>query len=63
MAEPPLKLKTELPDELELIQLERYVVVDDDHVRRRAKVLVITNETNPEMILCVHDEFQDIIAE
>ena len=41
-ADPPLHLKTNLPCELEQAQLERYVTVGGDNVRRRCRVPVMT---------------------
>ena len=61
-ADPPLKLKTEIPDELEQVQLERYVKVGGNDVCHRARVPVMTDEVDPELALRVHDEFRNVQA-
>ena len=60
---PPIYLKTTLPDTLETVQLERYVTVAGNDVRRRARVPVITNEVEPELACRVYDEFRDVCAQ
>ena len=57
--EPPLKLKSELPSELEQTQLERYVTVGPDNVRRRACIPIIDGEVDPELALRIVMEFFD----
>jgi hypothetical protein len=57
--DPPMTLKTNLPDRLYTVQLERYVDVGGNQVRRRVHVPVITNENDPEMACKVYEEFRD----
>ena len=47
--DPPIHLKTKLPATLETVQLERYVTVGGNDVRRRVRVPLITDELDPEM--------------
>ena len=61
--DPPLTLKTSLPEHLYTVKLERYVTVANDNVRRRAACPIITNETDPEMACKVYEEFVDICTE
>ena len=59
-SDPPLKLKSNLPDDPEQVQLERYVAVAGNDVRRRARIPVLTDEVDPEFVLRTYDEFRDI---
>ena len=61
--DPPLTLKTNLPEHLYTVKLERYVTVAGQQVRRRAACPIITNETDPEMACKVYEEFVDICTE
>ena len=56
----PVKIKTQLPEHIEHVQLERYVTVANDQVRRRVKAPSIEDEATPELALCVYHEFADI---
>ena len=58
----PLKLKTELREDLETVQLERYVPVGGHDVRRRAKMPTINNEIDPELACKGYDEFLDVCS-
>lgn len=60
--EGPILLKTKLPDGVNLfmVQLERYVDVGGNAVRRRARCPLINNETDPELACKVYEEFIDI---
>ena len=58
--DPPLTLKTNLPDFLQTVKLERFVTVGADNVRRRAENPMITNETDAEYACRVYEEFVDI---
>ena len=58
----PMTLKTTLADNLETVQLERYVTVQGNDVRRRARCPVIGNEIDPELAMRVYDEFVDIAS-
>ena len=58
--EPPILLKTKLPEFLPTVQLERYVTVAGNHVRRRARCPMINNENDPELACKVYEEFTDI---
>ena len=60
IVEPPILLKTKLPDLLPTVQLERYVNVGGNHVRRRARCPLINNENDAELACKVHEEFLDI---
>jgi hypothetical protein len=57
--DPPMTLKTNLPDRLYTVQLERYVDVGGNQVCRRVHVPVITNKNDPEMACKVYEEFRD----
>jgi hypothetical protein len=46
-----------------MVQLERYVTVDGNNVRRRAQCPVITNEKDPELACKVYEEFSDICTD
>ena len=57
----PIGLKTNLPDELVTVQLERYVPDGaGNHMRRRVCCPVINNENDPELACCMYEEFCDI---
>ena len=56
----PVKIKTQLPEHIENVQLERYVAVQNDQVRRRVKAPSIEDEAIPELALYVYHEFTDI---
>ena len=58
--EPPILLKTKLPEILPTAQLERCVTVAGNHARRRARCPMINNENDPELACKVYEEFQDI---
>ena len=58
--EPPILLKTKLPEILATVQLERYVNVTGNNVRRRARCPMINNENDPELACKVYEEFRDI---
>ena len=61
--ETPLFLKTQLPEPsaMEHAQLERYVTdAAGNHVRRRARVLLVSNQTDPELACKVMEEFNNI---
>ena len=57
---PPIHLKTALQEPLESVQLERYVTVAGNDIRRRARCPIITDEIDPEMACRVFHEFTDI---
>ena len=57
----PIGLKTNLPDELVTVQLERYVPDGaGNQVRHRVRCPVINNENDPELACRVYEEFCDI---
>ncbi len=58
--DPPLLLKTNLPDFLQTVKLERYVTVGANSVRRRAENPMMTNETDAEFACRVYEEFVDV---
>ena len=58
--EGPIGLKTKLPDILHTVQLERYVDVAGNAVRRRARCPLINNENEPELACRVYEEFVDV---
>ena len=59
--EAPLYLKTKLPDSLGTIQLERYITdAHGNHVRRRTRCPVMTNESDPELACKLYEEFCDL---
>ena len=58
--EPPILLKTKLAELLATVQLERYVNVAGNNVRRRARCPMINNENDPELACKVYEEFTDI---
>lgn len=60
MPEPPCLLKTTLPHDLNTVQLERYVTVGGNQVRRRIDAPTIGDELDPELALRVYQEFLDI---
>ena len=57
---PPISMKSKLPTLLETVQLERYVTIGGHDVRRRAKVPVMADESDPEMACRVYEEFRDV---
>ena len=59
-AHPPIFLKSALEDHLETVQLERYVTVGDHDVRRRARVPIVGNETEAELVCRAYQEFEDV---
>ena len=62
--DPPILLKSKLPDLLTTVQLERYVVdAAGNNVRRRVRCPVISNESDPELACKVFEEFSDISAD
>ena len=61
--EPPIQIKTKLPDILPTVQLERYVTVGANHVRRCARCPLINNEVDPELACRVVEEFMDIATD
>ena len=61
--EPPIQIKTKLPDILPTVQLERYVTVGANHVRRRARCPLINNKVDPELACRVVEEFTDIATD
>ena len=61
--EGPLSLKTKLADLLTTAQLERYVNVAGNQVRRRCRCPVIGNEQDPELACKVYEEFVDIATD
>ena len=58
----PIPLKSSILDELATAQLERYVTVGRNDIRRRAKVPIITDEIDPELACRVYDEFNDVAS-
>ena len=61
----PLFLKTQLPEPsaMEHAQLKRHMTdAAGNHVRRRARVLLVSNQTDPELACKVMEEFNDIAA-
>ena len=61
--EAPISLKTKLPETFNNAQLERYVDVAGNNVRRRAKCPIMNNQSDPEMACRVYEEFVDICGE
>ena len=61
--DPPIVLKTKLPDILPTVQLERSVNVGGNQVRRLAQCPLINNEIEPELACKVYEEFQDICTQ
>ena len=61
--EPPILLKSKLPELLTTVQLERYVTVGANQVRRRVRCPVMSNEIDPELACRVYEEFLDIASE
>ena len=60
--EAPLLLKSRLTD-VSTIQLERYVLVAGNDVRRRAKCFIMTDELDPELACKVYEEFVDVATD
>ena len=59
--EGPIGLKSKLGEILmNTVQLERYVTVGANQVRRRARVPVIRDEIDPELPCKVYEEFLDV---
>ena len=58
--EAPIKLKTQLPETFTFAQLERYVNVAGNQVRRRAKCPIMDNQSDPELACRVYEEFVDL---
>ena len=61
--EAPIGLKTKLPDLLTTVQLERYVTVGGNQVRRRARCPLISEENDAELACRVYEEFVDICTQ
>ncbi len=58
----PIKLKTALEGQSTTVQLERYVTVGVNDVRRRSTAPMIEDEASPELALHVYMEFTDIVT-
>ena len=59
----PISIKTKLPEMLPTVPLERYVTVGGNQVRRRGRCPMISNESDPELLCKVFEEFTDLCSE
>lgn len=59
MPDPPIFLKSTLPEHRDVVQLERWVTVQGNDTRRRVNAPSIADELDPEMACRVFAEFED----
>ena len=59
----PIGLKSQLQEPFMMQQLERFVTVGGNDVRRCARCPVISSEIDPELACKVYEEFVDITLE
>ena len=57
----PIELRSKVPEEQPMAQLERYVNVGGAQTRRRAQIPIVEDEEDPKVCCKLYKEFLDLI--